>query len=709
MILDGDAFLNISSGYAPEECVAGHTIDSLGINVYTKADHSYAMVFSGVIPVVAGTTTTFTIGMPLGEATGIMLHFGGAIFNRVTSTTFVSSNEYFIAGTQVIMPPQTTSGRAGYTLVSVGGNYSVLDSNITFVENQTFAMVEGLASINDVRQAYVLVDGQEVNEVFTTTNYGYMLTTVGPNNKRACVKVYNMPFGNHTVEAWFFESKYTKFNRIHEEVFVVGSTPQTAFVLSTLPGTIEPVSAQTIVEVGTITNPTARRRLTPPWVSYYELTGGIRTFEIDNKHTHAPGTFGLDNVKVYANGVTLRPGFDYSVMSFDNTVIIIPGLLNDGDVVAIMGLIDQEYVIAGDILQLTTPINDTTMKVISFTDHDNMLIRTDRFDGTPARRFVLSRPALSDEYVWVYVNGIPLIARYDYEILEDSKTIQISDWVLVNSGDDVLITTVNPLTYGSQILGFRVFKDMFDRLQYKRISEYYSTTLAQPLHYTDTEIYVVDADRLIPPNPAINKPGVVLIDSERIEFFEKDGNVLRQLRRSTLGTGPAAISEMGTNVIDQSEQQTIPYAEDTNRQYQISTTSTTYVIRQDIDVTFYPGVTGTNIVLTPGVDATNQVMVYFGGRQLRKSALAVHDMAKAYDTTSTSITIMPPEFTITTSTQELVLNIAEVISTGTQIAIIQRKGQVWTGTESLLTSDAVQANFLRAKEAKLPDIYYYGG
>jgi hypothetical protein len=709
MILDGDAFLNISSGYAPEECVAGHTIDSLGINVYTKADHSYAMVFSGVIPVVAGTTTTFTIGMPLGEATGIMLHFGGAIFNRVTSTTFVSSNEYFIAGTQVIMPPQTTSGRAGYTLVSVGGNYSVLDSNITFVENQTFAMVEGLASINDVRQAYVLVDGQEVNEVFTTTNYGYMLTTVGPNNKRACVKVYNMPFGNHTVEAWFFESKYTKFNRIHEEVFVVGSTPQTAFVLSTLPGTIEPVSAQTIVEVGTITNPTARRRLTPPWVSYYELTGGIRTFEIDNKHTHAPGTFGLDNVKVYANGVTLRPGFDYSVMSFDNTVIIIPGLLNDGDVVAIMGLIDQEYVIAGDILQLTTPINDTTMKVISFTDHDNMLIRTDRFDGTPTRRFVLSRPALSDEYVWVYVNGIPLTARYDYEILEDSKTIQISDWVLVNSGDDVLITTVNPLTYGSQILGFRVFKDMFDRLQYKRISEYYSTTLAQPLHYTDTEIYVVDADRLIPPNPAINKPGVVLIDSERIEFFKKDGNVLRQLRRSTLGTGPAAVSEMGTNVIDQSEQQTIPYAEDTNRQYQISTTSTTYVIRQDIDDTFYPGVTGTNIVLTSGVDATNQVMVYYGGRQLRKSALAVHDMTKAYDTTATSITIMPPEFTITTSTQELVLNIAEVISTGTQIAIIQRKGQVWAGTESLLTSDAVQAKFLRAKEAKLPDIYYYGG
>lgn len=703
-ILDGDAFLNISSGYAPEECVAGHTIDSLGVNVYTKADNSYAIAFTGAIPVVAGTTTTFTVGIPSGDATGIMLHFGGKIFNRVSSTAFTSSTQYYVAGNRVIMPPQVASGRAGYTLVSIGGNYSVLDSNVGFVENQTFAMVEGLASINDVRQAYVLVDGLEVTEVFTTTNYGYMLTTVGPNNKRACVKVYNMPMGNHTVEAWFFESKYTKFNRIHEELFIVGSSPQTTFVLSSLPGTIEPVTAQTIVEVGTVANPTARKRLTPPWVSYYELRAGIRTFAIDNKHTHPINTFSLDNVLVYANGVTLRPGFDYSINRINSEVTITLGLLIDGDVVAIMGLTDQEYVIMGTILELTTPINDTTMKVISFTDHDNMLMRTDRFDGTLARRFVLSRPALGDDYVWVYVNGIPLTARYDYEILEDSKTIQISDWVAMEDGDDVLITTINPLTYGSQILGFRVFKDMFDRLQYRRLAEFYSTTLAQPLRCNDTEVYVVDADRLIPPNPATNRPGVILVDSERIEFFKKDGNVLRQLRRSTLGTGPAAVSEMGTTVIDQSQQQSIPFAENEYRQYHISTTSTIYAIS-----TVTTTATSDGIVLTPDVDAVDQVMVYYGGRQLRKSSLVVHDKAKAYDTTSTSITVMPPEFTITTATNELVLNIAEVISTGIQIAIIQRKGHVWTGTESLLTSTAVQAKFLRAKEAKLPDIYYYGG
>jgi hypothetical protein len=44
-----------------------------------------------------------------------------------------------------------------------------------------------------------------------------------------------------------------------------------------------------------------------------------------------------------------------------------------------------------------------------------------------------------------------------------------------------------------------------------------------------------------------------------------------------------------------------------------------------------------------------------------------------------------------------------------ELKIVQKIGQVWTGTESLLTSDAIQAKFLRAKGAELPDIYYYGG
>ena len=331
------------------------------------------------------------------------------------------------------------------------------------------------------------------------------------------------------------------------------------------------------------------------------------------------------------------------------------------------------------------------------------MIRSERFDGNPYRKFILTFPALYDNYVWVYVNGIPLTARYDFEILDDLRTIQISDSIAVSETDEILITTVNPPSYGSQILGFRVFNDIFDRHHFKRLSAFHSTTLAQPLHYTDSVIYVTDASKLIPPNPLTNKPGVVLIDGERIEFLIKNGNTLSQLRRSTLGTGPATLSNAGTTVIDQSLQQTIETTEYTFVQT-TATTALTYTIS-----TVTNAITGDGIVLVPGIPAVDQVNVFYGGRRLRKSSLEVHNSAIAYDTTPASTSILPPEFTITTATNELVLNISDSVSNNTNITITQRKGQVWTGTESLLTSDVIQARFLREKEAALPTKYYYGG
>jgi hypothetical protein len=534
--------------------------------------------------------------------------------------------------------------------------------------------------------------------------------------------------------------------------------------------------------LGVSGTPYSRKRLLPPLTSYYEVRGNQVTFAIDNKHEHPTNTYNMDNVRVYVNGVQLRPGFDYTIDGDYSTITVANNLLNNGDALAITGVINYEYVITGNLLELATPVKNTTLKVTSFTNHDNMMIKTERFDGNAYRKYVLSFPALYDNYVWVYVDGIPLTARYDFEILDDLRTIQLSD--SVNNGSTILITTVNPPSYGSQVLGFRVFNDIFNRSHYKRLSSFYSTTLSQPLHYNDSEIYVTDASKLIPPNPLTNKPGVVLIDGERIEFLFKDGNILRQLRRSTLGTGPAIISNAGTTVLDQSLQQTIETVDSTL----VQTTSTTALIYVINTVT--NSITGDGIKLTPGIPAIDQISVYYGGRQLRKSELVVHDPVKAYDTTSSSISILPPEFSVdndfpTTvlvtemvtgghvqygsgwvlhenadtmqiqpgwimqdangykytvivsghnslfngwavnfanaititwpltfikpAIQQLTLNVSTTSNINTNITIIQKKGQIWTGTESLLTSEVIQARFMREHEAALPNKYYYGG
>lgn len=701
IIIDGDGFISPNASFAPEEYLPGHTVDSVGINVYTKADRSYAIAITNTFPIEPSSVPTIhEIGMLVDEVAGMLVHFNGQIFNRKEDTNLTNSNEYYVDGSNLIVAPQSVPGRLCYTIMTLGGD-SELDTNVVTIKDQEQALVTSLIYNVDARSAYVLMDGRELPEIvgdpesFGST--GYVLTNVSSLDQRACVKVYNIQPGEHTIEAWFFKTPYAVFNRVHTQVITVTDTPTSNFEIQLPPGSAEPASAQAIVEVDTPEAPVFRKRLSPPWVSYYKVDDDQRIFDIDNKNTRPAGTYSLNNVKVYANGYELRPGFDFLVNETTGQIILTEGKLDNGDALAVMGLVDYDYVIVGNTVFLTVPLVNQSLKVTTFTEHNDMFMRTERFDGTATRRYTLSRPSLNDNFVWVYVNGNPLSARYDYEIMEDTRTIQLSEWIDTKPGDVVLITTIDPPAYGEQILGYRIFTDIFGRTHYKRLAEFYSTTLAKELVYTDNEIHVTDASRIIPPNPAQNKPGVVLIDGERIEFLAKEGNVLKQLRRSTLGTGPAFLSEAGTKVIDQSPQQSIPYLDSIYSQSTITTTSTVYTIDTS------------TIVFNALLEGIDQVSVYYGGRQLRKSELVVHDLAIAFDTTASSVSVLAPEFTIDTTSNEITLNISNGVTSGTNLTIVQKRGYVWTGTESLLTSPVQQAVFLRAKEAELPDIYYYGG
>lgn len=637
---------------------------------------------------------------------GEWTYVGTGCFDLTPSQyVFTGTNQYFVKGSDIYLAPQPVSGRAGYTIVGIGGE-DVLDSDIQVVTGATSATVQSLASINDVRKAYVLVDGNPIYEITTTTSYGYILTNVSNINNRACVKIYNLTTATHTLEAWFFETDYDNFNRVNEETFIVAppSGPTSNFMLSKPPAQYEPVVSSTIVEL-VEPNDSTRRRLRPPPISYYQVITNNNVFPIDNKRVLPPGYFTLDQIKVYANGgPPLRPGFDYTADLINNNIIINPGLLTHGAGIAIMSLVDYDYVVVNNVLSLATPITNGTLRVVTFTDHDNLLMQTESFTANPINRYVISRPAYNDNYVWVYLNGVPLVHRYDWEILSDYRTIQFNEFVITSSTDVVMVTTLASPTEEDQIVGYRVFKDIFDRCEYKRLTEYHSTFLSKPLYPNDKEIHVQNDDKLITPNPAQNKPGIIIIDAERIEFFEKNGNVLSQLRRSTLGTGPALYSQAGTSVIDQSMQQNVPCVDVTLVQNILTTNTLTYTISISTSTTVGDGIT-----LTSGIDASNQVTIYYGGRMLRKTSLEVHDLSISWDQTNNSLYTLEPEFYINTSTQELTLNIAETIIPGTQITIIQKKGKIWTGTESLLTSEVIQAKFLRKKLAKLPDVYYYGG
>jgi hypothetical protein len=202
---------------------------------------------------------------------------------------------------------------------------------------------------------------------------------------------------------------------------------------------------------------------------------------------------------------------------------------------------------------------------------------------------------------------------------------------------------------------------------------------SQPLEPNDTVIRVADSTALTPPDIPNNRPGVVLINGERIEFFQMTPETLGQLRRGTWGTSPSEYNLNGTIVYDQGTYQKIPGLEDaifiqntltntsnpTSNVYNISSSTITgwwdsvssATIRCDgiklmtsITSDAYPrGVfpfdpyTGKIVfgkevysVSTASIAAKDQLEVYYGGARLKKNSSYIHDTTVLYDGILTS-------------------------------------------------------------------------
>jgi hypothetical protein len=331
-----------------------------------------------------------------------------------------------------------------------------------------------------------------------------------------------------------------------------------------------------------------------------------------------------------------------------------------------------------------------------------------------------------------------------------------------HSLDDIIkVTTFASDVLSSTVLGYRVFKDIFNRTHFTRLSKNNTTYLTKELKYTDTEIHVADAEALTAPIVSKKIPGVILLNNERIEFYKIDGNILTQLRRNTLGTGPAVVNSTGTRVIDQGSMQTIPYSINTYKQIHITTSTNVYTISTITNEIHGDGITLSQV---PHISGKDQISVYYGSKLLEKLGHYHQDISKSFDSypanikgsTSTvaglptvslkydaylitgtnhvwiytgskklesingfeynGLNYIPPEFYVNTSTQQVILNIPEGISSGVKLTIIKKdfnRNTSWNNelststTLSLLESTTVPAQFLQKEPAELPE-YFYG-
>jgi hypothetical protein len=696
IIIDGDGFITPFTSYAPEELVPGEAHDSIGINVYTRFNQGAPTVYNGSIDIYANVLTSATLAFIPPNIASIFVSYDNKIFSYVeTISSLFQDSEYFTydwANNKLVVAPQSTQGKLGYTVVSIGGGREnieagVLDRDIQVVEDgSTTAELVSFNSTLTVKSAYVSVNGVAIPKLTTvnTSTLGYIFDTSDASPNSAAAKIYNLdPDRVNTVQAWFFGSENKYFNEFYEQIYNVDlSSIVQEFIVDKPPGLIEPAAGNIIVELDT---GSGYRRLQPPIISYYEVTDlNVLDYDIDNNISRAPASYSIDLVRVYLNGRELLYAGEWTLNNVSNKISIRPGLLQLNDVIAVLGkpfgsTPAAEFDIQNNILRLTTPITNSILKIITFNNHDDMAVRTETFRGNLNRRFKVSRPISNSNYVWVTVDGIVLRNSLDFHVLDDEITVELSGQWHLTSANSVVITTLlsNPLS--ETTLGYRIFSDIFNRTHYKRLSKRNTAVLTKPLFFTDSEIHVDDASILTPPLISKKIPGVVLIDRERIEFFEINGNVLKQLRRSTLGTGPSYNLNIGTKVVDQSPDQNIPFNEYLYRQTILITTST--ISTFNISAVDYittatlagDQISNKGIILstTSTINPIDQIEVYYGGRKLRKAAIITHNNNFGFDSIEANIL----GTTATTAELPITQNINDAY-------IVTATNQIWVYTGS---------------------------
>jgi hypothetical protein len=232
------------------------------------------------------------------------------------------------------------------------------------------------------------------------------------------------------------------------------------------------------------------------------------------------------------------------------------------------------------------------------------------------------------------------------------------------------------------------FKDMLNRVHYRRISKNRTTILAQDLHYYDKEITVEDSTALNNPLIEANTPGVIYVNGERIEYFIKNGNKLGQLRRGTWGTGIATVHPMNEKVLDISVNEAIPY-------------------RDKEEITVWPPeeypdalLDSTHLIELPYIPKQDGIEVFVGGVRQRKNPYVLHD-PQIHPESPQGDVEYPADFSVDSMTTNVRLeNIPDM--PGIRIQVVRKVLKPWNDPgKNLADSTNEVAYFLKTNPRKL--------
>ena len=721
IIVDGDDLVSTTTSPAPEEVVPGQVVDTVAIKVFDKPYNGSATMRVDNF-VANGTTKSFALSQTPNGKGAVIVKLNNTIKTLTTDYTIDYRNNLVVFVTAPAVNTQVSLFTVGFN----GANILDIDHFVAngysteFVTNATWQM-----DINTL----VYVDGVVVNPEIFKTDSSYDLSNAIAF--RFAVAPSDGALINFVVVAGDQQTfAITK-------VETVATNGALTYTLQNQIGDSLPAESNMIVRVD-------QTVLSAPNNSYFTIGSNRLNYSIDPTK-FVPYSVDITALVVLVGGVTLRAGPDYIADLGGITIKITKKIYNlyKGQTLVISVLTGAGYSYNSTTKQITFAQaydNTHVVQVISSYQHDILNIQRTTinvigtsllvpnsanyfyYQDTAGGLVTLDRPVISDYYVWVIKNSLLLTPTVDYKLNDDHQSITLA--TVLNTNDQITL-----MTFGSDILtpgiAYMQFKDMLNRVTYKRLSTPKQTTLANDLKWNDTAIVLVDASNFEAPSPVNNKPGVVEIRGERIEYFVKSGNTLSQLRRGTLGTGVFFNNFAGTPVQDIGAGETIPY-KDTQTVTQVISDGTKIIpldfvpSSADTIEVFVGGYNtdnewATGVAYTVGAivkqgpytyrcitthtstsffDDTAKWTFFIGNIRLKKTPYKVFNINNAPNSPAGDVTF-PADFTVDGVTKQLTLT--NLLDFGIQVTVVQNTGVAWDNKVSVLYDSGKISEFLRAE------------
>jgi hypothetical protein len=570
IIVDGDDFSSQTSSQGPEELVPGQISDTLAVKVYTRpTDGSAKMLVKNYI--YDGVRLSYNIGQTPNSPDAVIVKIS------TPERILVSNYDYIVDyPNKLVILNNDSLGMTGgetITIISAGFNGSNLLDIDSFVANGTTSEFITKAPWSTTLTSLVYVNGEVLDYVLFKTNSNYESPNVvgirfGTNLSQGAVLNYVIT-----------SSTEQSFSIMQTETFETDGDAQ-VFPLVNKVGISAPLASNILVvsDVGTV--------YLPPVNEYFTIDTKV-TYTIPKAKVQ-PNSISSIVLTAYIDGVELDKLSDYSISTAGVSVTLKKSVraANVGKQLTVSVVYENGYTCDGtNILFESPPAADQTISVISFYKHDILDIKqtartvTSNITFEPeslevfdylsiyGKNIKLPRPVIDSGYVWLTKNGKMLQPNIDYKLNLDLTSVYL-DKEPATDDKFAIMTFSNNIVVDS--FAFMQFKDMLNRVHYKRLSEAKQTKLALDLHWNDMTITVVKGSILSNPNPAKRLPGIIEIFGERIEYYKREGNVLSQLRRGTLGTGVRQLYPTGTLVQDIGKSETIPYKDTTYTEQHIT-------------------------------------------------------------------------------------------------------------------------------------------